>query len=136
MRELVAVIAAFLVAALVLIAWRGLNRPSELPDFDSAEFSFSGPQLAPPVTISGSEVAKLRAIFDGVPADRRPSKWVAFGQLKLLKGGRTVLEIDVYSNPRDKGPFRFSEKRYFLGYDQDAFRALLAANGWQPEPRR
>jgi hypothetical protein len=134
----VAIIVAFLVAAAGLIAWNGLNRPSELPDFDSADFiNYSyGAEADPPVTISGPGVAKLRSVFEGVPADRHPSKWVGFGQLRLLKGGRVVLEIDVFSNSSGAGPFRLSEKDYFLGYDQEAFRALLTANGWQPDRPR
>lgn len=132
----VLVAVALLAAFAVFGTWMS-GRPSALPDFDAAEFRGLGSEAGMhPVKFSGAEVAELRRIFEGVPADPNPAKWQVFGNLELLKDGREVLNIGVFSKSSGPGPFRFSQDRYFLGYDQEAFRALLAAGGGSSDPAR
>ena len=132
--------------ALILIAALGLaivlgilvprSRPSVLPNFDSADFASHGPSGRSLVRISGAAAQQLRLIFEGIPRERDPQKWVAFGHLTLFQRGKEVLQIDVLSGPGGEGPFGIEGKGDYLGYDEAAFKALLKDFGWQPDAAR
>lgn len=107
-----------------------------LPDFDSAEFACHGPSGRSLVRLTGPDAQRLRPIFDGIPQEREPRKWLAFGHLTLFQGRQEVLQIQVLSGPGGEGPFGIKGKDSYLGYDEAALKALLADCGWRPDPAR
>ena len=86
--------------------------------------------------LRGANALRLRTIFEGIPREKDPQKWVAFGRLTLFERGNEVLEIDVLSGPGGEGPFGIKGKGSYLGYNGAAFRALLMEAGWRPDPAR
>lgn len=132
--------APILVATLGVAIFLGLlvlrSRPSVLPAFDAAEFSSHGPSGRSLVQLRGANALRLRTIFEGIPREKDPQKWVAFGRLTLFERGNEVLEIDVLSGPGGEGPFGIKGKGSYLGYDETALKTLLMDFGWQPDPAR
>jgi hypothetical protein len=129
------ILAALLAAFAVFAIWMP-GRSSALPDFDAAEFVSHGPSGRSVVRLSGADAQRLRPIFDGIPREREPRKWVAFGHLTLFARGKEVLQIDVLSGPGGEGPFGIEGKGSYLGYDESALNALLTDFGWRPDPAR
>lgn len=129
-------ILAALLAAFAMFAFWMPGRPSALPDFDAAEFVSHGPSGRSVVRLIGADAQRLRPIFDGVPREREPRKWVAFGRLTLFARGKEVLQIDVLSGPGGEGPFGIEGQESYLGYDETALRALLTDFGWRPDSAR
>lgn len=129
------VVVALVAAFAVFVLWTP-ERPSVLPEFDAAKFTSHGPSGRSQVWLRGSEVQKLRAIFEGVPREREPKKWVAFGQMTLFERDKEVLEIQILSGPQGEGPFGIKGGHDYLGYDEAAFKALLKDFGGRPDPAR
>lgn len=136
-REIVggSILAALLAAFVVFAIWMP-GRSSALPDFDAAEFVSHGPSGRSVVRLNGVDAQRLWPIFDGIPREREPRKWVAFGHLTLFARGKEVLQIDVLSGPGGEGPFGIKGKDSYLGYDEAALNALLTDFGWRPDPAR
>jgi hypothetical protein len=88
------------------------------------------------VQLRGADAQRLRPIFDGIPRERDPRKWVAFVRLALFERGKEVLQIDVLSGPGGEGPFGIEGEDSYLGYDEAALKALLTDFGWRPDPAR
>lgn len=130
----------FLFAALAFLLIGGFllfrSLPSELPEFDSARFTSHGPGGRSVVELEGDAAQRLRTVFEGVPRERDPKKWIAFGQLTLMNQGNEVLQIDVLAGPKGEGPFGIKGEDSYLGYDEAAFRAFLTDAGWLPDPAR
>lgn len=133
-RALILVVALGLVIVLAILIPR--SKPSVLPAFDAADFASHGPSGRSVVRLSGADAQRLRPIFEGIPRERDPQKWVAFGRLTLFERGKEVLQLDVLSGPGGEGPFGIKGKDAYLGYDEAAFKALLTDCGWQPDPAR
>ena len=129
------VVIALLAALAVFVTWMP-GRPSALPDFDAAEFVSNGPSGRSVVRLNGADAQRLRPIFDGVPRERDPRKWVAFGHLTLFSRGKELLQIYILSGPGGEGPFGIKGEDSYLGYDEAALRALLIDFGWRPDPAR
>lgn len=129
-------ILAALLAAFAVFAFWMQGRPSALPAFDAAEFVSHGPSGRSVVRLNGADARRLRPIFDGVPREREPRKWVAFGRLTLFARGKEVLQVDVLSGPGGEGPFGIEGGEGYLGYDEAALKALLTDFGWRPDPAR
>lgn len=129
-------ILAALFAAFVVFAFWMPGRPSALPDFDAAEFVSHGPGGRSLVRLSGVDAQRLRPIFEGIPRERDPRKWVAFGHLTLFQRGEEVLQIQVLSGPGGEGPFGIEGGDSYLGYDEAALKSLLTDFGWRPDPAR
>ena len=134
------VIAMIFVAAIGLALVVGVFIPrfgrSVLPEFDLAEFTSHGPSGRSLVQLRGADAQRLRPIFDGIPRERDPRKWVAFVRLALFERGKEVLQIDVLSGPGGEGPFGIEGEDSYLGYDEAALKALLTDFGWRPDPAR
>jgi hypothetical protein len=133
-RALIPIVALGLVIVLGLLIVR--SRPSALPDFDAAEFVSHGPSGRSVVRLNGADAQRLRPIFDGVPRERDPRKWVAFGHLTLFARGKEVLQIYILSGSGGEGPFGIKGEDSYLGYDEAALIALLTDFGWRPDPAR
>ncbi len=134
------VVALLFVAAMGLALVAGIVTPragrSVLPEFDSAKFTSHGPGGRSVVELKGAVAQRLRSVFERIPRERDPKKWIAFGHLSLMKSGNEVLQIDVLSGPKGEGPFGIEGEGSYLGYDEPAFRALLTEAGWVPDPAR
>jgi len=109
-------IAAFVVLGLLAIPigmkFRTIGG-CRLPEFDAAEVLLYAPGGKGITTaVDPRYFGRLRGDFEGVDIDPNPSKWVVAGEVRLLKGGKQVLLIELFSE-EVVVPFRIDGNYYF-----------------------
>lgn len=130
--------AYFVVFALVAIfgnaAFSFRNERSAIPQFDEAHFIHVGGKDSGVVEIHPADLGQLREMLETAKRDRSPMKWTVSGTLVLKKRGADVASLQFFSNQKGQGPFELRGV-YYLGYDQESFREILARSKRIDMPR-
>lgn len=108
-------------------------RPS-IPRFDEALFIHVGGKDSGVAEIHPGDLAKLRKMLETAKRDRSPMKWAVMGTLVLKEQGVEVSSLQFFANQKGPSPFELRGV-YYLGYDQESFREVLARSKWINIPR-